>query len=470
MSAYDAMILAEAGLVSYWRLGEASGSAVDSKDSNPGTTIVGGVTRNVPGLIINNTDGAASCDGTTSSRIVIPYSASLNPGARMTVEAWVKPISIPITRTITGQGTNAGTQGWGLSLTTSGGYSATVWSTASSFKQVATGNGLASVGTVQHVVLVYDSVGGSMSIYVNGVQQGNTTGIAAAVFAATEPMAIFSGFGDAGSASFNGVVDEVAFYNVALTPARILAHYQTGAVPFVAPAAQARAQAVGTVFAPGVRFLTPTAGTKAQASATVTAPLTLDPLAIFDVSTIAAIETADDAPEPPALLDDVPPFEWTSQQVQTVLRVVANELYRIEVARQALILNFFPATADVLLGMFESLLGLPVEPPATLDARRQLVLAYMQRLKSEGRGLDWIAQITAAVGTTNWNYAEHDPANVGSPAANTVNVNIPQATAGYAWPLITDITPAHLVINKGYTGGFIVGSTPVWPGGAGNTI
>ena len=187
-----------------------------------------------------------------------------------------------------------------------------------------------------------------------------------------------------------------------------------------------------------------------------------DPLAVFTPAMIVAVETSvDDPPVLPALLFDVPPFERASYEVKAVLNVIANELYRLDVARHALIQNFFPLLADVLLGLFEQLLGLPVNPPASLDARHQLVATYMGRLKSEGRGLDWVSLISQAVGTQNWNYAEHDPANSFSPPAYTINVNIPQQSAGFAWPLIRDLTPAHLTINEGYTGGFIVGSSPV---------
>jgi uncharacterized protein YmfQ (DUF2313 family) len=183
---------------------------------------------------------------------------------------------------------------------------------------------------------------------------------------------------------------------------------------------------------------------------------TLDPLAPFTT-------TLPSPPDPPpSLIDDVPPYEHASHHVQAVLSVVANELARIEAARQALIQNFFPLQADALLGLFEQLLGLPINPVnATLAARSQLVAAYMQRLKSEGRGLDWAALISQAVGTANWNYEEHIPGNALTPPAHTVAVNIPQAAAGYAWPLIRDLTPAHLVITEGYTGGFIVGSSNI---------
>jgi hypothetical protein len=234
-----------------------------------------------------------------------------------------------------------------------------------------------------------------------------------------------------------------------------LAVSQTAATVKTTAPLTATGQAVAgarTVSAGPPWWVIPRASAVGLATALVKAVQPLDPLAIF---------TAPPPLDPPNLLNDVPPFEQSSYEIQAVLTVVANELARLEAARAALIQNFFPLTADALLPLFEQLLGLPVSPPAALAARRQLVATYMQRLKSEGRGLDWVALITQAVGTTNWNYQEHDPGYALSPPANTVNVNIPQAAAGYAWPLIRDLTPAHLVINQGYTGGFIVGSSPI---------
>jgi hypothetical protein len=91
---YPALILGTPGLVSYWRLGEASGNALDSKGSNPGTTIGGGVTRNVPGLLAGEADGAVQASGAVGSNINVPASASLNTAA-VTVECWAKPTSVP---------------------------------------------------------------------------------------------------------------------------------------------------------------------------------------------------------------------------------------------------------------------------------------------------------------------------------------------------------------------------------------
>ena len=402
------------------------------------------------------------------------------------------------------------------------------------------------------------------------------------------------------------------------------------------PKLTAAATGVGraTMFIGMPWWVVPRAGAVSAARVNLGTPLlSLDPLAVF---------TAPPALDPPDLVSDLPPFEQSSYEVRAVLGVIANELARLDSARLALIQNFFPLTADALLPLFEALLGLPVNPPASLALRHQLVAAYMQRLKSEGRGLDWTASISAAVGTINWNYQEYiggqvanlirDPnfdydaqnavpfgwdasntfnnpgagvqartdfawngtksmringngflANEGAealltgaflvgqaytfsvylrgnaggetvtllfgtsadhatnnlpgmtsggwtryavtwiptatrsgatvciqlspavaamvyadgamaalgsagpyadgdtpgyawfgppglsmsgtlisgPPAYTVNVNVPQAAAGFAWPFIRDITPAHLVINGGYTGGFIVGSTVI---------
>lgn len=109
------------------------------------------------------------------------------------------------------------------------------------------------------------------------------------------------------------------------------------------------------------------------------------------------------------MIDDLPPYEQQSTDVQGFLTAVGNELARVEQGRQEVILNYFPATADTLLGLFEQTLGIPVEPPSlTLAQRQQAVLAYMQGLKQGGSGLEWEAAITRVAGT-GWTYMENTP-------------------------------------------------------------
>jgi len=172
--------------------------------------------------------------------------------------------------------------------------------------------------------------------------------------------------------------------------------------------------------------------------------------------------TAPPAAQPDDLIQYVPQFERQSYEIRAVLRVVAGELARIEAAQGALIQQYFPASADALLGRWESILGLPVEAtdadgnPVDLGLRRTLVLAYMRRLRTEGTGLDWIDAMNALAGTA-WDYQEHDPSDPSSPPPSTLAVNIPQVLAHAGWQFVRDVTPAHLAINQGYTGGWLVG-------------
>jgi uncharacterized protein DUF2313 len=125
------------------------------------------------------------------------------------------------------------------------------------------------------------------------------------------------------------------------------------------------------------------------------------------------------------LIQDLAPFERDSYDIQAVLRAIEGELTRLEVARQQMILSWFPATADALLGMWEAIVGLPVDNPQFSLAQRQAaVLAFMQRLKGEFTGLSWEQTITGLIGA-NWTYQEHDPADGSSPAAYCVLVNAP---------------------------------------------
>lgn len=148
---------------------------------------------------------------------------------------------------------------------------------------------------------------------------------------------------------------------------------------------------------------------------------------ILDPPVVQAIPQA--AVLPPDLLSDLPPFERDSFDIQAVLRAIGNELARLEAARQDLISNFFPLSADSLLHFFEQMLGLPADSPQLALATRQTnVQAFMQQLKSSGTGLEWEASITKLIGTS-WTYREHDPADGTSPPAYTVLIRLPFSVA-----------------------------------------
>ncbi len=70
--------------MSYWRLGEASGTtALDSKSTNNGT-YVNGVTLGTTGAIANDANTAASFNGSTQ-RVSLPTLATVTD---FTIEGW----------------------------------------------------------------------------------------------------------------------------------------------------------------------------------------------------------------------------------------------------------------------------------------------------------------------------------------------------------------------------------------------
>lgn len=83
---YGADVVNQAGVVSFWRLDDEPGSptAADSKGGNPGT-YVGGVTLGQPSLVASDEDAAAAFDGATGF-VQVPFSDALNPSS-FTVEA-----------------------------------------------------------------------------------------------------------------------------------------------------------------------------------------------------------------------------------------------------------------------------------------------------------------------------------------------------------------------------------------------
>lgn len=158
-----------------------------------------------------------------------------------------------------------------------------------------------------------------------------------------------------------------------------------------------------------------------------------------------------------AMLLDMSPELADAPEVQQVVDCLARELQRLEDRAGQIRDELFPTqTQDDWSGlsMWESLLGLPVDlPGATLLQRQQLVLASIQQ-RGESSGAQWINLISTALGTTNWVHQE-------GPGAYTVTITIPYQPGGLIGGQVVQlarrVTPAHLAINSGFTGGFVIG-------------
>jgi hypothetical protein len=246
ITGYARIVMAD-GPVAYWRLDEAEDSAlaVDAAGSFDGiyTAGAGTFTFGTFAGIPHETDtGVAITGGAT---VQIPYALELNPWGPFTAEGWFQPASLAADgndyRTAFSSMFNVGGVGPTGWLLYQQGNNTWAW--------VPYGGNWASafiVDTTQtivannwyHLVLTYD--GDLFTMYVNGIarasapypgfyQNGDVPSIGSANYHYT-----YSGSGpsvlgwrsDNGFNPFSGNMDDVAFYNKALTAQQVQNHFQ----------------------------------------------------------------------------------------------------------------------------------------------------------------------------------------------------------------------------------------------------
>src|SRR5436309_428613 len=208
-SSYSATIIGTSGLIGYWRLGEASGAvACDSKGTNNGA-YQSGTTLGQPGAIANDPDTAVAFNG-TSGWVQVANDSSLNVGDRFSIEAWVKRGSIggSANQVIASKQANS----WVLMFNTSNQLVLRKSTVADAVVSTAT---ITDTTSWHYVAATKD--GGSLKLYIDGTDVTGTI-TNQTMTDNTLPLAIGQ---SSATAFFNGVIDEVALYSIALTPTQI---------------------------------------------------------------------------------------------------------------------------------------------------------------------------------------------------------------------------------------------------------
>jgi hypothetical protein len=154
----------------------------------------------------------------------------------------------------------------------------------------------------------------------------------------------------------------------------------------------------------------------------------------------------------PALLHQDP-------DVLGAVRAMAAETDKLDVAIETMRTNFFPRFADLFLYLWEKQFGLSVAPiDMTLEQRQARAQAFWLQIQHGASGELWEQMVTDLVGS-GWSYTEFD--GDGSPPDYNIAFETPFATdstqARDMRSLLRAITPAHLDIVEGFTGGFILG-------------
>lgn len=210
----------------WWRLGDAplatSNRAADSGPGNNGGTYSADV-HPAPG-IPGAPDGAADFAGGHVD-IDNPLAFDAGGGA-LTIEAWVQPEVAGAFRWGVAKDTDNTSLDYLLGMNTDGTWRFITQGLANDLTDSAPS--VPDGVTWYHLVAVQDPATQEIRLYVNGTKVGNLP-ITKTGITSSNPLRI-GARGQSATQNTRGRIDEVAFYKVVLSDARIAAHYQAGLV------------------------------------------------------------------------------------------------------------------------------------------------------------------------------------------------------------------------------------------------
>ena len=226
LSAYTAIVGAGAPSA-LWRLNEGGGTIAYDSVGGHNAVYTGTLTYGVTGAVSNDT--AVEFDG-SSGYAAAPYSAGLNPQGPFTIEAWVRPNSVPNSSgtpcPVSSAQFNGDRSGWQIRERDTG-YQFVLYNHVGSGTAAnVLGGGTPSTSAWTHLVGVYDGV--NARLYVNGslansaVASGFTANYNDGVNA---PGPFTIGARSSLDNFFSGRVEDVAFYNRALTASEVQSHF-----------------------------------------------------------------------------------------------------------------------------------------------------------------------------------------------------------------------------------------------------
>ncbi|MFD4994026.1 LamG-like jellyroll fold domain-containing protein [Cellulosimicrobium cellulans] len=205
-------VLLAPGVRGVWSFGEASGTTVaDSSGwARPGT-LTGGASR-VAGVH----GGAVRLDG-ASGLVTVPDADALDPGAALTVSAWVRPERVA-TQYVVKKAQGYEVDGYELGLSAAGKafFRVNQASAGNAHRVDSTGAYPSDGQRWVHLAGTFD--GSRVRLFVDGVEQGSVPG-PATVGANALPLLV--GNEPGGGYALRGAVDEVTVYDRALSAAEV---------------------------------------------------------------------------------------------------------------------------------------------------------------------------------------------------------------------------------------------------------
>lgn len=233
---YSSEVLADTP-VGYWRLGEQSGTtASDSSGNARNGTYTGGFTLQAGGLIAEDANDSTSLNGTTG---LVSLGTNIFPPvfsgkSQLTMEAWIRVNALPgATAAVCHVPIHLAVAGFRITITSAGTIVVRGRSVSTDAEQIATVTpAVTLLNNIAHIVGVLDIPNDRIRVYYQGSLVLNATvAFANANWTVGTTPTIPDTIGNNNSIEFfNGIIDEVAFYDFELSATRILAHWNEGTV------------------------------------------------------------------------------------------------------------------------------------------------------------------------------------------------------------------------------------------------
>jgi hypothetical protein len=220
---YASTILAD-GPIAYYRLAETGGlGGADSSGNGLGGLYYGDVTFGAPGALVGDANTAVTFDGSNKGHLRVL--STIGPGD-FSIEVWVNTTTDSLTGSQTYQGTGLV---WSDIAGVANDWILGYLNNVASFFTGNPDNTISGVTPlndgVWHHIVATRVLGGDKNLYVDG--QLENTGTTNIFSLSTNPI-IDIGGNTLDNRYFTGSLDEVAIYQVALTPDQVLKHYNVG--------------------------------------------------------------------------------------------------------------------------------------------------------------------------------------------------------------------------------------------------
>jgi hypothetical protein len=198
----------------YWRMGESSGNLADSS-GNGNTAIAHGpaITYGVAGALPASSDKAISLPGDAADYFEVANSVSVDTGDVFSIVAWVKKAANGVTQVICCRDN----PGYNFLITPTN-----YLQLQKTWSSVIVDSTITITDTAYHMVVVTKS-GATVKLYIDTIDRTGSV-VNATILASGNPVFIGKNPHD-GSGPWNGSLDEIAIFPVALTAAQVAALY-----------------------------------------------------------------------------------------------------------------------------------------------------------------------------------------------------------------------------------------------------